>query len=214
MDGDRLQALGERIGTDLGGAMVSALAYIGDKLGLFRALADGPPTTSSDLADRTGLDERYVREWLKAMVAAEYVEHDAEQILYFMTEEQAARLADPDGRHYQAGMFQLVIPSLLLTPKVMDAFHHGGGIAFSDMGPELSEAIDRLHRPAFDHYLAQVWLPQVPGLKERMVAGMRILDGGCGFGRSSVAIARRPPSRQRRGRSRRRPAFWHRPKGP
>jgi 2-polyprenyl-3-methyl-5-hydroxy-6-metoxy-1,4-benzoquinol methylase len=182
-------AFAEQVVGDLGGAFTVGLAYLGDKLGLFAALAAHGPTTSSALAQRAGLDERYVREWLNAMVAASYVEHQPDQGTYAMTAEQAAVLADEGGRLFAAGAFTFALESLMLAPRLAGAFRQGGGIAFDELPAAIPAAIDRMHRPWFEHLLVQEWLAGVPGLTERLARGARVLDVGCGLGRSTVAMA-------------------------
>ncbi len=188
------KSLAERVADDLGGAFAVGLAYLGDKLGLFVALAAGGPVTSDELAQRTGLHERYVREWLKAMVASRYLEHQPEPDTYVMTDEQRAVLADEGGRAFMAGAFQFALESLLLAPRLASAFQHGGGISFGELPPAIPAAIDRMHRPWFQHLLVQEWIPGVPGLVDRLTAGIRVLDVGCGLGRSTVAMARAFPN--------------------
>jgi len=151
--------LAERVIDDVGGAFTVGLAYIGDKLGLFVALAGAPRSTSAELAQRTGLDERYVREWLNGMVASRYVEHDPAGPSYFLDAEQKAAFVDEGGRTFVAGAFQLALPSLLLSPRLLELFRHGGGIPFAALSPEIPTAIDRMHRPWFEHLLVQEWLP-------------------------------------------------------
>ena len=194
MDKDKMKKVGGHIATYAGGGMISGLIYIGDQLGLFKAMAGGEPVDPGALAGQTGLNERYVLEWLKAMVAAELVEQAAPGADYSLSEEVAAYLADEGGRFFLAGMFQLTVPSLQLTPRLMEAFRNGGGIGFSELGEEIVGSIDRLHIAPFKYLLAQSWLPQVPGLKEKLEAGITILDVGCGFGRSTVAIAQAFPN--------------------
>ncbi len=188
------KSLAERVADDLGGAFTVGLAYLGDKLGLFVALAAGGPVTSDELARRTGLHERYVREWLKAMVASRYVEHRADDDTYAMTDEQRAVLADEGGRTFLAGAFPFALESLLLAPRLASAFQHGGGVSFGELPAAIPAAIDRMHRPWFQHLLVQEWIPGVPGLPQRLAAGMRVLDVGCGLGRSTLALARAFPN--------------------
>ena len=188
MDWNKVQELNQRVMLDAGGAFTVALCYIGDRLGLFRAMADGRPVTSDELARRTNLNERYVREWLKGLVAAEYVEYRGESNHYFLTPEQAAVLADENSLAFACGAFQLAIPLMLRVPRLMEVFRKGGGLSYDELGHEIAEGVDRLHRPAFTYLLAQQWLPAVPGLKERLEAGASVLDVGCGLGRSSVAM--------------------------
>ena len=181
----------DRVVADVGGAFSAGLGYIGDRLGLFRVLASKGDCSSTELAADLGLDERYVREWLKAMVSSGYIEAGGER--YFMTPAQVAVLAEETSPVFAAGAFQFALPSLNLTPRLLECFRHGGGIPYGDLGPEIPEAIDRMHRPWFEHQLTQAWLPSVPGLGARLVSGIRVLDLGCGLGRSTVAIKRAWP---------------------
>jgi 2-polyprenyl-3-methyl-5-hydroxy-6-metoxy-1,4-benzoquinol methylase len=187
------KAIAERVADDVGGAFTVGLAYIGQKLGLFAALAALGRATSAGLAQRTGLQERYVREWCNGMVASEYLEHDPAAGTYFLTPEQIAALVDETAPTFVAGAFQFTLPSLLLTPRLLEIFKHGGGIPFADLPREIPEAIDRMHRPWFDHLLVQAWLPGVPGLVERLERGISVLDVGCGLGRSTIALGRAYP---------------------
>jgi 2-polyprenyl-3-methyl-5-hydroxy-6-metoxy-1,4-benzoquinol methylase len=146
------------------------------------------------LAERTGLNERYVLEWLNAMVAARYVEHQPGDGTYVMTAEQAAVLADEGGRTFAAGGFTFAVESLMLAHRLSGAFQHGGGIPFDELPPAIPAAIDRMHRPWFDHLLVQEWIAGVPGLTDRLTRGARVLDVGCGLGLSTVAMARAFPA--------------------
>ena len=183
----------ENVVADVGGAFVAGLGYIGDRLGLFRALAVDGPISSVDLAGRLQLNERYVREWLKAMVSAGYVERRDDSGAYFMTANQKAVLAEDDSPVFAAGAFQFAIPSLALTPRLIDCFRHGGGIAYGELSLEIPEAIARMHRAWFDYQLTGSWLPAAPRLLERLESGVRVLDVACGQGRASVAVAERYP---------------------
>ena len=194
MDREKIREMAVRVVSDAGGGMIAGLGYIGDRLGLFRALAGAGSLTSDELARRTDLNARYVLEWLKAMVAAQYLECDAEAESFWMTEEAAHVLAEEGGRMFMAGAFQIAVPSLMMTPRVMETFRKGGGIPFSEMDPEIVESIDRIHMGPFLHALAQEWLPQVPGLKAKLEEGISVLDVGCGLGRSTVAIASAYPN--------------------
>jgi len=196
------RTLVERVADDVGGAFTVGLAYIGQRLGLFEALAAHGPTTSAALAASAGslagagsrgLNERYVREWLNGMVAARYAEHDPATATYWLTDEQRSVLVDERARTFGAGAFGMVVPSLALAPRLIDAFRDGGGIPFAELPPEIPEALDRMHRPWFDHMLVQEWLPAAPGLVAALHHGIAVLDVGCGRGRSTLAMARAFP---------------------
>ncbi len=193
MDTKKINELLENVRRDSGGAFLTGLAYIGDRLGLFQALAENGPLDSPRLAELSGTQERYVREWLKALTAFGYVEHDPDAATWWLTAEQAAVLADEESPTLAMGTFQFALPSLLHTNELIEAFRHGGGIAYEDLNPEIAPAIDRMHRGWFEHQLTGSWIPAIPGLDERLRHGISVLDVGCGLGRSTAALARAYP---------------------
>ena len=193
MNNETVQQLLEQIRRDTGGAFVSGLAYIGDRLGLFAAVAQHGPVDSIELARITDLNERYVREWLKALAAFGYIEYNDVTEKYAMSDEQHAVLADEGSAVFGAGTFHFTLPSLLRTEQLMEVFQTGGGITYDDLHPEVPAAIDRMHRAWFDHLLTEEWLPAIPCIDEQLREGTHVLDVGCGLGRSTIAIARAYP---------------------
>jgi 2-polyprenyl-3-methyl-5-hydroxy-6-metoxy-1,4-benzoquinol methylase len=193
MNRTKVEELAFRVVGDMGGAFTMALGYIGDRLGLYKAMAGAGPLTSVELAKRTGLNERYVREWANAMVAAEYIDYDPAAQKYIMTDEQAFVLANEDSPMFVGGGLQFTTPSIWNVPKIMEAFRNGGGISYSEIGEEIPEAIERFFRPGYLHSLTNKWLAAVPGLVPRLERGASIADVGCGCGQSTVAMAKAFP---------------------
>jgi len=189
MDMKKVEELAFRVVGDMGGAFVMALGYIGDRLGLFKAMAGAGPLNSEELAQKTGLNERYVREWLRAMVAAEYIDYDTSAERYVMTDEQAFVLASEDSPMFVGGGFHFTAPSIQNTHKIMDAFRNGGGISYADIGEEIPWAIERFFRPGYLNFLVQDWLAAVPGLTAKLEKGANVCDVGCGRGQSTVTMA-------------------------
>jgi 2-polyprenyl-3-methyl-5-hydroxy-6-metoxy-1,4-benzoquinol methylase len=190
----KVEELAFRVVGDMGGAFVMALGYIGDRLGLYKAMDAAGPITSSELASKTGLNERYVREWLRAMVAAEYIDYDKSSQKYMMSAEQAFVLANEDSPMFVGGGFHFTVPSLLNVPKIMDAFKNGGGIPYSEIGDEIPPAIERFFRPGYVNFLSRDWLGAVPGLVAKLEKGILVGDVGCGRGQSTVAMANAYPN--------------------
>ena len=199
LDQQKLEAFVERIVLDVGTAMRGGLCYIGDQLGIFKSLADGAPVTPAQLAERTGLNERYLREWLGSMATAEYVEHDAESGTYRLPLEHALPLADEDFPFFTGGFLQMVVPAVSVAPQVAEAFRTGGGVTQDQYLPDMYEAIERGTAPWYKHHLVQTWLPELDGVVEKLGNGGRACDVGCGSGRAAITIAKAFPEAEVHG---------------
>ena len=199
LDQKKLEAFVERIVLDVGTAMRGGLMYIGDRLGIFAALADGGPVTAAELAQRTGLNERYLREWLGAMATAEYVEHDNEGDTYFLPPEHALPLADEDFPFFTGGMLQMIVPTVTVAPQVAEAFKTGKGVTQDQYLPDMYESIERLTAPWYKHHLVQTWIPAMPDVREKLEAGGSACDVGCGSGRAPITIAKAFPEAEVHG---------------
>ncbi len=193
MNQGKVEELAFRVVGDTAGAFTVALGYIGDRLGLFKAMAGAGPMRSPNLAARTQLNERYVREWLRAMVAAEYIDYDVTTDAYRMTEEQAFVLANEDSPMFVGGVLQFAAPSICNIQKIAEAFKNGGGISYSEIGDEIPHAIERMFRPGYLNFLEKEWLGAVPGLVARLEKGASIADIGCGRGQSTVIMGKSFP---------------------
>jgi len=174
---------------DLGAAMQGALTYIGDRLGIFKALAEAGSVTSAELAQRTGLNERYLREWLGAMTAAKYISYEPASARYTMSPEQAMILANEDSPFFMGGFMQMIVPEVAMAPKLIESFRTGKGLPQSEYPPEVFEAIERGSAPMYRHSLVRKWMPAMPHVVERLNAGGVALDVGCGSGRAVIALA-------------------------
>ncbi|HEX6124256.1 MAG TPA: class I SAM-dependent methyltransferase [Pyrinomonadaceae bacterium] len=193
MKSEMAERLAFKVVEDMGGAFTMALGYLGKHLGLYKALAGAGPITSAQLAERTGLNERYVREWAKAMVAAEYIDYEPETKRFLMTEEQAFVLTDEDSPLFVGGALQFSTPTIYNVPKIMEAFKTGGGIPYTDIGDEIPEAIEQFFRPSYLNFLTQDWVEKVPGLSSKLNEGTTVADIGCGCGQSTVILAKAYP---------------------
>lgn len=193
---DALNTMMGKVITDLGAAANGALVILGDRLGLYRALAEAGPSTSSDLATRTGLHERYVREWLATQAASGYVNYDATRESFSMTPEQAAVFADPDSPVAMAGGFYSVSALYHDEPLVTDAFRTGAGIPWSDHHNCLFCGTERFFRPGYVANLVDHWIPALDGVQEKLRAGAKIADIGCGHGVSTIVMAKAFPNSQ------------------
>lgn len=178
---------------DLGAALQGALSYIGDRLGIFKTLADAGPINSADLAAKAGLDERYLREWLGAMTAAKYISYDSATGRYSMPPEHAMILADETSPFFMGGFMQMVVPEVGMAPKLLESFRTGKGVPQSEYPPEVFEAIERGSAPMYRHSLVRKWIPAMPQVVESLNAGGSALDVGCGSGRAVIALANAYP---------------------
>jgi len=189
LDRKKAAALARQVGVDFGAALTAALAYIGDRLGIFKAMAGGAPFTTLQLAHRTGLNERYLREWAATMSAAGYINYSPGDGTFSMSLEQAAVLANEDTTYFTAGAFQYAVTCYRQIPKLADAFKNGGGVPFSDFGPEIVEAIERLFHVGYETWVAREWIPAVPDIHQRLLAGASVAEVGCGAGQCLIPVA-------------------------
>src|SRR3954451_24096850 len=193
IDQDKLDAfMGAFVG-DLGAAATTALVLIGDKLGLYRAMADSQPVTSAELAERTGTRERYVREWLCQQAASGYVEYDAQDGTFRLPPEQASALADEDSPAFIPGAFQLVAAMVKDEPAITERFRTGEGFGWHEHHHDLFAGTERFFRPGYTAHLVAEWLPALEGIEDRLQAGIHVADIGCGHGASTILMAQAYP---------------------
>ncbi|MDQ3693449.1 MAG: class I SAM-dependent methyltransferase [Chloroflexota bacterium] len=194
-------ALVERLFSALVGAMDLFAVYLGDRLGYYRALADGGSATSTELARRTGTAERYAREWLEQQAVTGILLVDNPEAAplerrYQLPDGYEAVLVDPDSLSRMTPMAQIFAGCVKPLPQILEAFRTGGGVDFADYGADLAEGQAGGTRPQFRHQLAQDWLPSMPDIHSRLLAdpAARVADIGMGLGWSSIAIARAYPN--------------------
>lgn len=190
----RLHGFMTRVMGDLSGAITGILCALGDRLGLFGALAMSGPTTSDELAGRTGLDERYLREWLRALASAGYLEYDPTSERFYMPPEHMPVLAQEGGPLFLGGGFQQLLGLIGPIDALAEAFRSGQGIPESAYPPDMRLGMERTSATWIDHALVQQWVASVPGLSETLSRGARAADLGCGSGRALIALARAFPS--------------------
>jgi 2-polyprenyl-3-methyl-5-hydroxy-6-metoxy-1,4-benzoquinol methylase len=173
--------------------------YLGQRLGLYRALRDGGPSTSSELAEATGTDERYAREWLEqqavtGLLVVDDAAAEARERRYALPDGYAEPLVDADSPSYIAPLARQALGMLRPLPQLVDAFRTGEGIPYPDYGDDTREGIAELNRAMFINDLGPNWFGAVPALDSRLRSpGARVADLGCGTGWSSIAIARAYP---------------------
>ena len=184
--------MGKMVG-DMSVAIGGALVLIGDKLGLYKALAEGGPATSEELAKRSGTAERYVREWLAAQAASGYVEYEAETRRFSMSPEQAMALAAETSPVYVAGAFELIASAYLDEPKITQAFRTGEGVGWHEHHECLFRGVERFFRSGYSAYLVQAWIPALDGVKDKLERGGKVADVGCGHGASTILMAQAFP---------------------
>ncbi len=185
--------MGKMVG-DMGAAIGASLVLIGDKLGLYKALALEGPLTSSELAARTSTTERYIREWLAAQAAAGYVDYHASEQSFSMTPEQSAVLADEDSPVYACGGFFSIASVMVDEPKITEAFRTGAGVPWSDRHPCLFCGTAKFFRPGYRVHLTSSWIPALEGVQEKLTRGGLVADVGCGHGHSTLLMAEAFPN--------------------
>ena len=186
--------LGSFIG-DFGGAMSVNLIYIGDRLGLYRAMAGAGGMTSEDLASKTGTHERYIRDWLNNMAGGGYVEYDADAGTYELPPEQAFVFANPDSPVFMGdGALGLIPVMWAAEDRMVDAFRTGAGIPWGEHDARLFTSTEQFFRPGYRAHLAESWIPALDGVEEKLKNGARVADVGCGHGASTIAMAEAYPN--------------------
>src|SRR3954447_12926799 len=194
IDDGRLQEFMGRFVQDLGAGATAPLVLIGDKLGLYKAMADGVPVTPAELAARTGCRERYVREWLSQQAASGYVEYEPAQGSFRLPPEQALALADDDSPVFTPGAFQLLAAIVKDEPHIAERFRSGEGMGWHEHDHDLFEGTERFFRPGYLANLVDAWLPSLDGVLEKLTAGARVADIGCGHGSSTILMAQAFPA--------------------
>ncbi|MCC6708239.1 MAG: class I SAM-dependent methyltransferase [Gammaproteobacteria bacterium] len=193
MNKDKMRVMADRVFRDMAGGMAAGLAFVGTETGLFRAMQGRGAMTESEVVNASGLQARYVEEWLKGMVAASYLDYDAQAATYTLPDEHAFLLASDGTDHFMGGMFAMLPPLLAVAPRVATACRDGGGVPFADYAPECRHAIDHMNRGNYEHRLVDYWLKQLPEVSAALSNGGRMLDVGCGRGFVVLAVKKAFP---------------------
>jgi SAM-dependent methyltransferase len=194
IDMDQLNGLLGRAITDFGGTSLAALVVIGDRLGLYRALATGGAMTAAELAARSGTHERYVREWLNAHAASGYVNYLSDSGRYQLSPEQAMLFAQEDSPAFVVGGFQTALAAGRIVDRLTDAFRTGDGIGWHEHHSDMFPGCARFYRVGYLNHLVQEWIPALESVKPRLDAGARVADVGCGVGYSTIIMAKAFPN--------------------
>lgn len=193
IDTDKLNSFLGRFVGDLGASVHSGMVVIGERLGLYKALAEGP-MDSGELAAKTGTDERYVREWLSSQAAGGYVTYEEKTRKFSLSEEQAFTLANEESPAYIPGAFQLALGSLAAVPRLVESFRSGAGMGWHEHDEAVFHGCEKFFRPSYAANLVSSWIPSLEGVKAKLEAGARVADVGCGKGASTVLMAKAFPN--------------------
>jgi SAM-dependent methyltransferase len=191
---DTLNGLLGRAITDFGATSLAALVVIGDRLGLYRVLAASGALTASELADKSGTHERYVREWLNAHAASGYVNYLADSGRYQLSPEQAMLFAQEESPAFIVGGFQTALAAGRIVDRLTDAFKTGAGIGWHEHHPDMFPGCARFFKVGYLNHLVQEWIPALDGVEARLRAGIKAADVGCGVGYSTIIMAKAFPN--------------------
>lgn len=194
IDQVKLQAFMGRVVGDFGSTISSALVVIGDKLGLYKAMAGAGPLTPAELARRTETSERYVRDWLVNQAASGYVDYDPATERYVLPAEHALALADEHSPVFVAGGFENLTSIIKAEPRIAEAFRTGGGMLWGEHDPGVFEGTERFFRPGYVANLVAQWIPALEGIEAKLTAGATVADVGCGHGASTIILAQAFPN--------------------
>ena len=190
---DKLNEFLGKFVTDLGATVAAGNVVVGHRLGLYKALSEGP-ATADELARRTEINPRYINEWLRGQAAGGYVEYDAATDTYSMTEEQTFALANPDGAIYAPGAFVLALGTLKANDRITAAFKTGEGMGWHEHDEDVFVGCEQFFRPGYIANLVPAWIPALEGVDAKLQAGATVADLGCGLGASTVLLAQEYPS--------------------
>jgi len=193
LDMDKLHAFVGQFVTDLGAAVHAGMVVIGEKLGLYKALA-GEPMTPAQLAAKTKTDERYVREWLASQAAGGYVTYDDKTDTFRLNAEQAFSLANEESPAYLPGAFELALGSLAAVPRITESFRTGAGMGWHEHEDGVFHGCEKFFRPGYAANLVSSWIPALSRVKEKLERGARVADVGCGKGASTILMANAFPN--------------------
>jgi 2-polyprenyl-3-methyl-5-hydroxy-6-metoxy-1,4-benzoquinol methylase len=194
VDGDKLMQFVFRAVDEVGATLNAALVVMGDKLGLYRALAGAGGLTSPELAERTGTAERYVREWLNAQAAGGFVAYDPDSSSYTLPPEQTVALTDSNSPAYLPGFFQIALGSVIDSPRIVEKARNGDGLGWHEHVHDVHEGCERFFRPGYNAHLIDEWLPALEGVVEKLERGALVADAGCGHGASTILMAEAFPN--------------------
>src|SRR3954449_757637 len=193
LDPDKLNEFVFKAVDEVGATLNTALVVMGDKLGLYRALAGAGGLTPVELARRTGVAERYVREWLNAQAAGGYVTYDPAAGSYTLPPEQTVALTDDSSPAYLPGFFQIALGSVLDSPRITEVARSGDGFGWHEHNLDVFAGCERFFRPGYNANLIPEWLPALDGVVDKLEAGATVADLGCGHGSSTIPLGEGVP---------------------
>jgi SAM-dependent methyltransferase len=194
IDEARLEAFMGQAVADMGSNISAPLMLMGEKLGLYKAMAGAGPMSSAELAERSGVAERSVREWLRNQAAGGYVTYDAASDSYTLPDEHALALADEESPFYILGAYELIASLYADEDRILEAFRSGEGMGWHEHDHRLFRGTERFFRPGYRAHLVTEWIPALEGVQEKLENGAKVADVGCGHGASTIIMAEAFPN--------------------
>jgi len=194
IDEAKLEAFMGQAVTDMGAVISAPLFVIGEKLGLYKAMAHAGPLSSQEVAERSGAAERYVREWLRNQAAGGYITYDPDSDRYTLPDEQALALADEDSPFYILGVYDSIASLYADEDQLLEAFRSGRGMGWHEHDHRLFRGTERFFRPGYRGHLVSEWIPALDGVQSKLERGAKVADIGCGHGASTIIMAEAFPN--------------------